>query len=62
MKVEVWEGKDSISVFKDNTSKSERDKILDVGDVFIRLIEGKDWTDCMKQHHEIMGWKPYKPF
>ena len=29
---------------------------------FIRTIEGKDYNDCMKQHHELMGWEPYKPF
>lgn len=27
-----------------------------------RTIEGTDWDDCMKKHHEIMGWEPYKPF
>lgn len=30
--------------------------------VTIRFIDGVDWEDCMKQHFELMGWKPYKPW
>lgn len=29
--------------------------------VLERVIEGTDWSDCMRQHHEIMGWEPYVP-
>ena len=28
----------------------------------IRTIEGVDWDDCMRQHHELMGWEPYVPY
>ena len=30
--------------------------------VFVREIEGENWEDCMRQHHELMGWEPYVPF
>jgi hypothetical protein len=31
-------------------------------EIFIREIEGVDYNDCMRQHHELMGWEPYIPF
>ena len=24
-------------------------------------ITGKDWNDCMMQHHKFMGYEPYIP-
>ena len=30
--------------------------------VLLREIEGVDVNDCMRQHHELMGWEPYIPF
>ena len=27
----------------------------------INEITGKDWIDCMTQHHEFMGFEPYIP-
>ena len=61
MKVEVWECEDSITVVVEGNV----DKKLIINDdsaILIRTIEGIDWNDCMKQHHELMGWEPYKPF
>ena len=31
-------------------------------EILIREIEGVDYNDCMRQHHELMGWEPYEPF
>lgn len=51
---EEWE---SISaVVKGEYDLLEKDAVL------LRTIEGKDWNDCMRQHHELMGWEPYKPW
>ena len=36
--------------------------LLEKDAVLIRTIEGEDWNDCMRQHHELMGWEPYKPW
>lgn len=61
MKVEVYSCEDgSISVV---TEDDPNKKIL-IGDnaKLLRKIEGKDWNDCMRQHYDIMGWEPYKPF
>lgn len=60
MIVEVWNDDDSTSVFTQNNSN--KDIILGSNPVLLRIIEGEDWNDCMKQHHELMGWEPYKPF
>lgn len=49
---EEWE---SISaVVKGEYDLLEKDAVL------LRTIEGEDWNDCMRQHHELMGWEPYK--
>lgn len=51
---EEWE---SISaVVKGEYDLLEKDAVL------LRTIEGDDWNDCMRQHHELMGWEPYKPW
>lgn len=51
---EEWE---SISaVVKGEYDLLEKDAVL------LRAIEGEDWNDCMRQHHELMGWEPYKPW
>ena len=51
---EEWE---SISaVVKGEYDLLEKDAVL------LRTIEGEDWNDCMRQHHELMGWEPYKPW
>lgn len=53
-KSEEW---DSITaVVQGDTNMLEKDAVL------IRTIEGKDWNECMRQHHEQMGWEPYKPW
>ncbi len=60
MKVEVWQDKVSVSVVTENDPNTK----IWVGDdaKIIRTIEGIDWEDCMRQHHELMGWEEYKPF
>ncbi len=58
MIVEVYESKTdkSITVIcKGDTSLLEDDAVL------IRTIEGRDWDDCMVQHHAAMYWEPYIP-
>ena len=60
MKVEIWKSENEISVFEHTKSEKERSIILETDSVFVRFIEGKDWNDCMRQHHELMGWEPYK--
>ena len=51
---EKWE---SISaVVKGEYELLEKDAVL------LRTIEGEDWNDCMRRHHELMGWEPYKPW
>ena len=60
MIIEVWEDDNSISAFE---SDNKFQKSLLEGNIkLLRTIEGKDWEDCMKKHHELMGWEPYKPF
>ena len=59
MIVEVYKSEewDSITaVVQGDTNMLEKDAVL------IRTIEGKDWNDCMRQHHEFMGWETYKPW
>lgn len=56
IKVEVYESKleDSITVIVEgDTYLLEEDAVL------LRTIHGKDWDDCMRQHHELMNWEPY---
>ena len=61
MTVEVYECEDdSISVIPEDYEQKE--VVLGKNPKFIRRIEGEDWNDCMRQHHEIMGWEPYVPF
>jgi len=57
MTIEVYETIDDkcITVVEKGT-KDEDCHIL------IREITGTDYNDCMKQHHELMGWEPYIPF
>ena len=51
---EEWE---SISaVVKGEYEHLEKDAVL------LRTIEGEDWNDCMRQHHELMCWEPYNPW
>jgi hypothetical protein len=59
MIVEVYTSKkwNSITaVLQGDTEMLEEDAVI------IRSIEGSDWNDCMRKHHEFMGWEPYKPW
>ena len=59
MRVEVYDSKEwgSITaVVRGETQMLEEDAVL------IRTIEGKDWSECMMQHHVLMGWEPYVPW
>jgi hypothetical protein len=60
MKVEVYDCEDgSITVLtEDDPNKSF---LIGENAIFLRAIESESWEDCMKKHHEIMGWEPYKP-
>ena len=60
MKVEIWENEDSISGIVSGESYNEL--LVDKDAKLLRIIEGEDWNDCMRQHHELMGWNPYIPF
>ena len=60
MRVQVWNDDQSTSAFTEGDPN--KDIILGDNPVLIRTIEGTDWEDCMRQHHELMGWEPYKPF
>jgi hypothetical protein len=53
-KSEEW--KSITALVQGDTNMLEKDAVL------IRTIEGTDWNDCMRQHHEQMGWEPYKPW
>ena len=53
-KSEEWDS--TTAVVQGDTNMLEKDAVL------IRTIEGNDWNDCMRQHHEQMGWEPYKPW
>jgi len=58
--VEVWEdSKSTTVVLQDDLNKKH---LMDSDAIMIRTITGCDWNDCMKQHHKLMGWEPYKPF
>lgn len=62
MKVEIWESdvdNSTTGVVDDDPNK---EFLVGKDAVLIRTIEGIDWNDCMRQHHELMGWEPYKPF
>ncbi|MEK6828589.1 MAG: hypothetical protein AABY15_00490 [Nanoarchaeota archaeon] len=61
MKVEVYtsDSENSITVIPaDSNDKG----LLSEDAVLLREIEGDSWEDCMRQHHELMGWEPYVPF
>ena len=60
MKIEVWNDDESTSAFVEGDPN--KDIILGHNPVLLRIIEGEDWNDCMRQHNELMGWEPYKPF
>ncbi len=59
MTVEVYTSEEWESISA--VVKGEYD-LLEKDAVLLRTIEGKDWNDCMRQHHELMGWEPYKPW
>jgi hypothetical protein len=60
MQIEVWEDESGITCFP--KGDYDQNKIYFDGEhCLLRTIKGKDWKDCMRKHHEIMGWKPYKP-
>ena len=59
MTIEVYESKvdKSITVIvKGDTYLLESDAVL------LRTIVGRDWDDCMVQHHAAMNWEPYLPY
>jgi hypothetical protein len=60
MIIEIWEDniQNEITVIERGNSNKN---LLGVAATLIRTIEGEDWNDCMKKHHELMGWEPYKP-
>lgn len=55
MIIEVWEGDNCYTVIKKGGKKDSDCKKK------LREIRGRNWNDCMRQHHELMGWEPYKP-
>lgn len=60
MVVEVYESNMvTTCVVSDDANKQS---LLETDAVLVRTIEGKDWDDCMTQHHQHMNWEPYKPF
>ena len=61
MLVQVYECQEgSITAIEhDHPSK---DLLIGENAKMIRQIVGRDWNHCMKIHHELMGWEPYKPF
>lgn len=60
IKVEIYEDNDSITAVVDDDPYKVQ--MIGCNSKLIRTIEGEDWDDCMKKHHEIMGWEPYVPF
>lgn len=59
MIVEIYEGSGGITALvKGNKQKHI---ILEPDDKLIKTIRGKNWNDCMRKHHKLMGWEPYKP-
>ena len=59
MTVEVYTSEEWQSISA--VVKGEYD-LLEKDAVLLRTIEGEDWNDCMRQHHELMCWEPYKPW
>jgi hypothetical protein len=62
MKVEIWDSEieDCITGVVDDDP--DKEFLVGEGAILVRTIEGVDWNDCMRQHHELMGWEPYIPF
>lgn len=60
MIVEVFERKWGQTVMTSVRRKGAPPDEEDLGEK-LREIEGEDWEDCMKKHHELMGWEPYLP-
>lgn len=60
MVIEVWEDEDGVSAFTEGDT--QKDFLLGENPKLLRTIEGEDWNDCMRKHHELMGWEPYKLF
>ncbi len=66
MIVEHWidDGADKCgvsTVFTRGEDRTDLEALLYDCPVHCCDIEGKDWTDCMTQYHEHMGWEPYRP-
>lgn len=60
MRVEVWEDSDGITAIRENNNQKH---LLILADAkLLRIITAKTWYKCMKIHHKLMGWEPYKPF
>lgn len=61
MVVEVYDCEDSsiTAVLCDDPNK---EFLIGEDAKMIRQIIGRDWNHCMKIHHELMGWEPYKTF
>lgn len=60
MIIYVYESEDnSLTVFP--SDHPDELSLLELGDKFLRSIEGPDWDSCMKLHHELMGFEPYVP-
>lgn len=61
MTIEVYDSYDgTITVIEEGSEFPP--ELLSPHSYLLRTINGKDWDDCMRQHHELMGWEPYKPF
>ena len=62
MKIEVWESEIEDSTTAVCDDDPDKEFLVGVGAILVRTIDGVDWNDCMRQHHELMGWEPYIPF
>ena len=62
MIVEVYKSSEFDSVTAITLGDTTNLNLLEDDAVLFKTIEGKDWTDCMIQYHQLMGWSPYKPF
>lgn len=61
MTVEVYDCEDgSTTVVEENNQNKAM--LLGNDPFLIARIKGKNWDDCMKKYHKLMGWEPYKPF
>jgi hypothetical protein len=61
MKVEVYSS--DIGNCMTVIQKGSKNKaLLEPDAILVREIQGVDRDDCMRQHHELMGWEPYVPF